>query len=217
MTDRNKPEFTVIYDGYVEQQAKLAFEVYTNLLPGIATSRVRDVIDEDLLEQLSVAERILSALSTSFEIVNKEDTPLHEFMANAPRRDTATVAQIASTFNYLYSLLNHPVFFMLTSMRGVLEKRKPVASLRDIRWIYKADNSSLIFKNETVLFNEFTALLRAIATPTNTYCNHPIAKQALADFEGFIYDEDGSSLINKINIGTAIAIAQSTAECIRKH
>lgn len=214
ITNHQGPAFSMLYDHFVENQSRRAHEAYVSLLPTIADQK--EVSHIDLLEQMGVAERILHAVSSAFELKTADGSNIHELYRNDVRREESTVSHVVSVFSHLNALIQHPAYHMLATVKAVSGRQKALGALRDIRWIYKPDHAGLVFSNEELLFKELTAGLYQIAYPAYTNNLSTIAKQALHDFTGYVYDEDGGVLINAVNFGTACVLAQSVVESIKR-
>lgn len=214
MSTYPSPAFSMIYDHFVDSQAHRAQEIYTSLLPSIATSD--EIKDAELLDQLAVVERILHAVSTAFKVTTSEGIPLHQLYRNDNARQSTQLAHVVGAFTYLNALLRHPAYQMLATVRAVVGRNKSLGALRDIRWIFRAEHAGLIFTDEACLFKELTANLHQLVQPHNPSFLSPIAKQAIKDFTGYLFDEDHNVMVNSINFGTACVLAQSAVESVKR-
>lgn len=213
MPEIAKPRYTLLYDKFTESQAVRAHQTYSMLLgEAVGQTTVKDKL---FLEQLATAEQLLHAFSKAFILEDNNGVFLDTLYQNASPREEADIGHVVQVFNNLSALLRHPVYEMLTVTRQVHDRTKPLAALRDIRWIYQPTAGGLRVVGEELIFTELCAILYQI-TRAAAINPSPITKMALDDFEGYLYDETGKVLVNHMNFGTAVALTQTVVESSKR-
>lgn len=214
LPDNCSQSFQTIYDHFVDGQIRRAQNVFASQFPKFAGQC--EITDTEMLEQLACVERILHAASQAFSIKSStDDVLLHlKYRSDVPRQ-SSTVTHIATAFAYLNALSQHPAYQMLSIVQAVVSRTRSLGALRDIRWMYKKEHSGLVFADEKTLFKELTAGLYQLVAPHKNAAS-AITQQAIQDFTGYLYDDEGTLMINEINFGTACVLAQSAVESARQ-